>query len=211
MPQGAEIEVWLERSLAGDERAWVGLVGQLWTRVEERVARSSYMGQLRSSTDDRREVLTRVFARLRRNDLRALRTFPAWRDAHPDKTFDDWLTIVVANVIRDYVSERLGDVDESGAGLKRLINTLAGTLDEPAEGAARPPYTDTVAAGELIAVARRLLPPEQQLALAGWLAGADFDELAREHGWNGAAEARQRVRAGLARLRRELRDEEERS
>jgi hypothetical protein len=206
VPRGAEIEGWLERSLAGDESAWVGLLGELWSRVDHRVARSRYMGQLRDSLDDRREVVTRVFARLRRNELRALRTFPAWRDAHPGKTFDDWLTIVVTNVIREYVAERLGDVDASGAGLKRLINTLAESLDAAGEVTRRPSFTNTVAAAELVAAARKCLPADQQLALAGWLAGADFSELAREHGWTNADAARLRVRAGLARLRRELRD-----
>ena len=81
MPLGAEIETWLNRSLGGDEAAWVTLLGRLWSDVDERVARSRYMGQLRGSDDDRREVVSRVFARLRRNDLRALRTFPAWRAA----------------------------------------------------------------------------------------------------------------------------------
>ncbi len=183
------------------------LLGQLWADVEARVARSRYMGQLRSS-DDHREVVSRVFVRLRRNDLRALRSFPAWRDKNVGKTFDDWLTIVVTNVIRDYVAERLGDLDTSGAGLKRLVNTLAEALDDAQEPSWRPAITNKITASKLLAAARRCLPPEQQAALAGWLAGAEFGDLATQHGWHGPETARSLVRAALARLRREFREEE---
>lgn len=206
MSAGATVEACLERSLAGDDAAWVHLLRLLWERVDLRVVTSRFMGQLRGSNDDRREVVSRVFARLRRNELRALRTFPAWRDAHPDKTFDDWLTILVTNVIRDYVAERLGDLDASGAGLKRLVNTLAESLDG-ADVPLRPSITNTVAAAQLIAVAKQRLPADQQSALGGWLAGADFAELAARHGWSTDL-ARKKVRAAIARLRRELGTEE---
>jgi hypothetical protein len=164
------------------------------------------MGQLRSE-DDRREVVSRVFARLRRNELRALRTFPAWQDANPDKSFDDWLTILVTNVIRDYAAERLGDLDASGAALKRLVNTLAESLDAGTNVRLDPAITDAVAAAQLLEVARARLSADQQVALAGWLAGADFAELAAEHGWRPEV-ARNKFRAAIARLRRELRTEE---
>jgi hypothetical protein len=204
----ANVELWLERSLAGNETAWVHLLGGLWDEVEKRVERSRMMGQLRSSVDDRREVVSRVFERLRRNELRALRTFPAWRERHPDKTFADWLAILVANVIRDYVSERLGDVDVSGAGLKRLINTLAESLDIGDEARAlRPEITNALVAAELIAAARTRLAPDQWSALCGWLAGGDFAEIAGEHGWKGPEVARSKVRAAIARLRRDARIE----
>lgn len=209
MVGAANLEVWLERSLAGDEAAWVHLLGALWDDVDHRVKRSALMGQLRGSVDDRREVVSRVFARLRRNDLRALRTFPAWRDRHPDKTFADWLAIVVANVIRDYVSERLGDVDLAGAGLKRLINTLAESLDGAGDAAhaRRPEITNTIAVAELLAAARARLTEDQWTALRGWLAGAEFDEIAEELGWADPGLARNKIRAALARLRREVRME----
>lgn len=206
----ADVEPLLERALAGNEAAWVHLLGKLWDEVDHRVKHSRLMGQLRGSVDDRREVVSRVFARLRRNDLRALRTFPAWRTRHLDKTFADWLAILVANVIRDYVSERLGDIDVSGAGLKRLINTLAESLDRGDDHAGAPPpgITNTITAAEVLAAARSRLPQDQWLALNGWLSGADFAEIAAEHGWQDPELARKRVRAALARLRREIRSEE---
>ncbi len=205
-----DVEGLIARALGGHESAWMRLLGILWERVETRVAHSRRMGQLRSA-DDRREVVSRVFARLRRNDLRALRTFPAWRARNRDKTFDDWLAIVVANVIRDYVTERLGDVDDAGRGLKRLIHTLADTLDgaEGREPRLRPAITNTIAAAELLAFARVALPVDQLAVLTRWLAGDDFAEIAAAQGCADAAAARATLRAALARLRRALRDRDE--
>jgi hypothetical protein len=206
-----DIDGLIARALAGDNPAWMRLLGVLWERVDIRVARSRRMGQLRDSGDDRREVVSRVFARLRRNDLRALRTFPAWRERNRDKTFDDWLAIVVANVIRDYVAERLGDVDDAGRGLKRLIHTLADTLgaDDDGEPRLRPAITNAIAAAELLAFAREALPIDQLAALTQWLAGDDFAEIAATQGWAGASVARATLRAALARLRRALRVRDE--
>jgi len=157
------------------------------------------MGQLRGQTDDRREVVSRVFERLRHNGFRALRTFSGWSEQHPDKTFDDWLTVLVTNVIRDYVAERIGS-----DGLKRLVNTLAESL-EARDEAQRPPITGSLAAGELVATARAILADDQLAALESWLTGNDFAEIAAKHGWPDAAHARSIVRAALARLRREVR------
>jgi hypothetical protein len=205
-----DVDRLIARALAADEPAWMRLLGVLWQRVETRVGQSRRMGQLRGSVDDRREVVSRVFARLRRNDLRALRTFPAWRERNRDKTFDDWLAIVVANVIRDYVAERLGDVDDAGRGLKRLINTLADTIDgSDHEPRLRPAITNAIAAAELLAFARATLPADQLAALTRWLAGDELAEIAAAEGWASAAAARTTLRAALARLRRAWRDRDE--
>ena len=163
------------------------------------------MGQLRGSADDRREVVSRVFAKLRKNDFRALRTFPAWRARNPDRQYDDWLAIVTVNVIRDHVARRLGATDESGAALKRLVNTLAESLDD-CEPGSRPTITGTVVARQLLEDARTMLPDDQYNALTGWLTGADFGDLGQTHGWTPEV-ARAKVRAALARLRREVRGE----
>jgi hypothetical protein len=198
-----DIESWIARSLAGDESAWMRLLGQLWEHVDQRVRSSRSMGQLHGSIDDRREVVSRVFARLRRNDFRALRTFGVWQARHPHKRFDDWLHIVVANVVRDYVAARIG-----GDGLKRLASTLADSLDAHDEPGRRPPMTDQLAAAELLATAAAVLPRNQYAALASWLTGNDFDGIAAQHGWENAGIARAKVRAALARLRRDVRDRE---
>lgn len=186
-------------SLAGDPSAWMRLLGQLWDAVDARVRASRSMGQLRGSADDRREVVSRVFARLRRNEFRALRTFASWHARHPEKTFDDWLSIIVANVIRDYVSRRIG-----ADGLKRLVSTLAESL-EPDEAGQRPAITNRLAGAELLAIAEALLPGDQLAVLESWLAGTEFGEIARAHALADAAAAQSKVRAALARLRREVR------
>ena len=198
-----EIETWIGGALAGDERSWMKLLGALWERVDHRVGASRSMGQLRGRDDDRREVVTRVFSRLRHNDFRALRTHVAWRERNADKTFEDWLNIVVANVIRDYVSERIG-----GDGVKRLVSTLADSLEAADEPSGRPPITTNLAAAELVATAEAILPADQLAALASWLAGSDFAEIAAIHGWLDAQVARGKVRAALARLRRDVRERE---
>lgn len=206
-----DIESALAGSLAGDKASWVRLLGQLWDLVDAIVRGSRRMGQLRGSIDDRREVISRVFARLRRNEFRALHTFAVWHQRNPGKTFHDWLTILVTNVIRDYVSERLGDVDQDGRGLKRLVNTLADSLDarDDERSGLRPAITRSIAAMQLIATARAILPDDQHAALRSWLTGSDFGEIAAELDWPNAIAARNKVRAALARLRREVKDREE--
>jgi hypothetical protein len=203
---GADLETSIASSiagsLAGDRTAWMHLLGELWEQVDKRVRNSRRMGQLRGSADDRREVVSRVFAKLRRNEFRALRHFSAWRARNPDKRFDDWLTIVTTNAIRDHVTLRLGAI-ESGVGLKRLVNTLAESIDSIEPGQ-RPAITDAITARELLVVARERLLDDQYNALGGWLAGCNFDEIGATYGWT-AMEARAKVRAALARLRREVR------
>jgi DNA-directed RNA polymerase specialized sigma24 family protein len=194
------VEALIASSVAGDNAAWMRLLGQLWELVDQRVRASRSMGQLRGSADDRREVVSRVFARLRHNEFRALRTFGAWHERNAERTFDDWLTIVVTNVIRDYIVERIG-----GDGLRRFVTTLAESLDAD-DTAESPRITNTLAARELLTTARAILPADQLAALASWLEGNDFAEVARALGWETAGVARASVRAALARLRREVRE-----
>jgi hypothetical protein len=198
MPE--DVERWVADALAGDEASWVKLLGHLWDQVESHVNNSRMMGQLRGSIDDRREVVSRVFARLRRNDFRALRTYDAWLARNRDKTFGDWLAILTANQIRDYVTERIGS-------WKRLINTLAESLEDNDDPSGRPPITNEIAATELLAHARAHLAEDQLVALTHWLAGHDFAEIAALAGLAGEGVARARVRAALARLRREVRED----
>jgi hypothetical protein len=72
--------------------------------------------------------MTRVFERLCRDDFRALRLYLQWQERNTTRQFDDWLTVVTTNVARDYVEERLGAARDQP--IKRLVNTLAGALDD---------------------------------------------------------------------------------
>jgi hypothetical protein len=178
-----------DKVIAGDVLAWKELFLELVPVVERLVAASAKMGSLRRSEDDRRSVVTSVFERLRRDDFRALRLYRGWQERYPERGFDDWLSAVTTNVIRDHVGARLGPAASDGA--KRLVNTLAERLEPAEAGGVRPPLTDVRAAHELMELAERLLTPEQLRGLRRWLEGEELGE-----------EERKRARAAVARLRR---------
>jgi hypothetical protein len=203
MQRTGDLEQVLARVLSGDAEAWSGLMEQAWPLVARQVAASRSLGPLRRSADDRNEVASLVFSRLRRDGFRALRLFGGWRARHPDKEFGDWLAIVTANVIRDHVSRRLA----AGTAVDRLLDTLTDSLAEHGTGAVRPPFTRSAAARQLLERARRTLPPEQLGPLESWLRGHDFEEIASMHRLAGEKDAQRKIRAALGRLRHHVRDE----
>ncbi len=198
---GDDVGADLRALLGGDETAWPRLLERLWPDVERQVARSRSLGPMRASADDRNEVVSLVFTRLRRDGYRALRLHGDWQRRHPDKGFGDWLAIVTANVLRDYVSTRLA----GGTAVERLIDTLTESMDERG-GSYRPPYTSTAAAHELLDRAERSLPPDQLGPLASWLRGHEFEEIATMHNLVDGRQAQAKVRAALGRLRHQVRE-----
>src|SRR5262249_33438261 len=156
----------VSRVVRGDKIAWTALFPQ-YGPIVERIARTNRsMASYRQSDYDVRTVMAQVFERLRRHDYRALRTFAAWRDRNPTKLFQDWLTIMTVNVIRNYIAAKLGTSSQSGASLKQLVNTLADAL--PADGralSARPNITTREAAQRIIEFARDALAKEQLAVL----------------------------------------------
>ncbi len=177
----------------GAPGAWQRFFGACATRVD-RIARSSRsMGSFARSDDACRDVIARVFERMRRDDHRALRLYLAWQERNPSKRFDDWLTIVTTNVIRDYVSERLGsplELDELPADAPGLL--------------VLPHVTTRETARQLVEYARTALPATQCASLIAWLEGHDFAEIAARGGLPDARAAEKVVRAALARLRRHV-------
>ncbi len=176
--------------------------------VVERIARTNRsMGSYRHSADDVRNVMAQVFERLRRDEFRALRTFASWRSKNPGKTFPDWLTIVTVNVVRNYVSSKLGTTTAGGPSLKQLVNTLAGALD--GDGPISLPHITTKeTAQRILEYARDQLAADQLAALVGWLGGDTFDETAQELGLPDAKAAERLLRAALAKLRRQFADKD---
>lgn len=175
--------------------------------IVERIVRASRsMGSYRKNDDDVRNVMANVFERLRRDDFRALRTFEPWRAKHPGKDFTDWLTIVTTNVARNYIAGKLGAPSDSGTSIKQLVNTLAEAFPDTGGPSNRPQVTAKETARKIVEYAREHLPPQQLDALQHWLAGKEFDEIARELGLGDARSADKLVRAALARLRREFDD-----
>ncbi len=176
--------------------------------VVERIARASRsMGSYRKSDDDVRNVMAQVFERLRRDDFRALRTFSGWRDRNPTKTFPDWLTIVTVNVVRNYMSSKLGASTGSMPSLKQLVNTLAGALDD--DGPILLPHiTAKETAQRILGYARDKLAEDQYAVLVAWLEGATFEETAGHLGLPDAKAAERTLRSALARLRRQFANKE---
>lgn len=197
----------LRRILSGDQVAWMTLFTQ-YGPVIERIARTTRsMGSYRTSRDDVRNVMAQVFERLRRDDYRALRTFPGWLDRNPGRDLTDWLTIVTVNVARNYIAAKLGAPSDDGTPIKQLVNTLADAM--PLEGApgaplVRPHITTKETAHRIFAYARDHLEDDQLAALTSWLEGASFDEIAGELHLADTTAAERLVRSALARLRRKF-------
>ncbi len=193
----------LQQVLAGSERAWQKFFLLYGTRVEQIAKRSRALGSLRDHTDDCRNVMTRVFERLRRDDFRALRLYLTWQQRNDARQFEDWLTVVTTNVARDYVEERLGAARDQP--IKRLLNTLAGALEESDEALAIGAHiTPKLAAQQVMDFAQSDLPEIQLGVLKCWLLGEDFPGIAAQLELASADEAKKHLRAGLARLRRKL-------
>jgi len=197
----------VDQVLAGSDRAWQRFFLRYGSKVEQLAKRSRSLGSLRETADDCRNVMTRVFERLRRDDFRALRLYLQWQQRNDTRQFEDWITVVTTNVARDYVEERLGAARDQP--IKRLVNTLAGALDDSDEALAVGAHiTPKLAAQQIMDFAQHDLPPIQLAVIKSWMLGNDFDDIAGEHRLSSADEAKKHLRAGLARLRRKLADSE---
>jgi DNA-directed RNA polymerase specialized sigma24 family protein len=196
------------RIAAGDTDAFEPLVAMLWPEWLAIVRASRTMGRRGRSDDDVRDVASRLLARLKQDDFRALRLYRDWRERHPDKTFHDWLRIVAANATRDFVRERRAAI--RGEGLSEDLSA-SGLLNEftrwqPFERlGVRPPVTAAQTARELLDFAERRLPSAQREALRAWLEGATFEEMDAGEG-RAPGSAKKLVRAAIATLRREFGD-----
>jgi hypothetical protein len=189
------------RALAGDDAAMRELVEHLWPRWLEQARASKSMGSLSHSEDHVHEVATRIAERIGRKRAHGLRLYSHWREAHVDKDFGDWMRIVGANVVREYVREQMGHarVHDGEVSRKRLLNEFTRSL-YVGEIGIRPPFTEKQAAREAIEFARTRLPPDQFRALALWLEGGRFEEMDRALGTT-AGGSRKLMRAGVATLR----------
>jgi hypothetical protein len=193
-----------ERAQQGDAAAQSQLVEHLWPQWLKQARASRSMAALARSEDHVREVAARVAEKLTKKGGHALRLYPLWRGAHPDSDFGDWIRIVVANVIRDYVREQIGNskLDDGEISPKRLLNQLTRSPAADRFGF-RPAFTTAQAARQVVEFARAKLPPEQLRAIELWLEGATDDDMDREFGTS-PGRGRELMRAGVAVLRREF-------
>jgi len=193
----------VSRVLRGDRSAWMSLFTKYGPVVAAIARTNRSMGSYRNSEDDVRNVMAQVFERLRRDDYRALRTFAPWRDKNSGKSFNDWITIVTVNVVRNYITGKLGAPKADKASAKQMVNTFADALkldgDEPL---VRPQMTNRETANQILEYAREHLAEDQMAALAGWLEGSSFDDIAAELRLGDARAADKLLRAALAKLRR---------
>jgi DNA-directed RNA polymerase specialized sigma24 family protein len=198
----AECEVLAHRAADGDTAAWTLVVERLWPCLHRIVQTNRSMGGAKSE-DDVRDVLTKLLAKLGGRGGRGLKLYATWHARHPDKTFEDWLRIVVKNAIRDHARQALGAHTPAGEpSIKRLLNEFAASPALESLGA-RPPMTVAQTARQLLEFSRTFLPEGQYRSLTAWLQGESFEEIGTDCGVD-PEEARLLVRAAVAVLRRQF-------
>lgn len=199
----AESEALARAVAEGDSQAFSGFVTLLWPEMLSILSKSRTMGPRRTNQDDLHNVGVRVIEKLYRDDFSALKLYPSWNERHPEKSFRDWLRIVIANVARDYLREEQRKTPgfRSSASPKSLLNAFVASLPIEDLGT-RPPMTAAQTARQLLEFAEARLPAVQYAALSEWLQGSSFEELAAQLRLDGAEHARRLVRASLASLRR---------
>lgn len=206
-------EALADRAADGDPAAMNAFVAALCPVWDTLVRSSPTMGRLRRSDDHVSDVVTGLIEKFSRGNGHRLRQHRSWRAQHPDKTFEDWMHIVVANMVRDHMRSVLGETrapSEPGEpSRKRLLNEFTSSPALERIGA-RPPMTEAQTARQLLEFARERLPAEQYGALTRWLEGETFEEIEAELGLASEAGGKL-VRAGLAALRRHFRVVDEKS
>jgi DNA-directed RNA polymerase specialized sigma24 family protein len=193
------------RAADGDAAARRELMEALWPTWLGLVRGSRAMGPLARSEDDVHDVLTKLVEKLGRADGHGLRLYRSWIERHPEKTFEDWICIVVANAVRDHVRRQLGEAkgppSTGEPSIKRLLNEFASSPALERLGV-RPPLTAAQTARQLLEFARERLPADQYGALTRWIDGATFEEIEEELGLREAGAGRKLVRAAVAVVRR---------
>jgi DNA-directed RNA polymerase specialized sigma24 family protein len=208
----AGLEHLVDAILAGDDGARQRLWRALEPRLDAMLRRRTFFGPLAASQDHRRNVIVEVMARLAEGDHARLRRFAAARRENPDLPLLGWLAVVVRRVAIDYMRaqpeyvDRRKEAEASAPGGWREVGTLPSERGIPA--AEGPSATGKAAAHRLLELATELLSREQQVALAGWLAGQSFREIAQAHAFATARDAERAVRSSLERIRRHVRREE---
>jgi DNA-directed RNA polymerase specialized sigma24 family protein len=205
--RGPDLDALVKATLAGEESAW----RELWQAVEPslyaKLRRPQVLGRLSQSEDDCRNIVVEVMGRLRVNDFGRLRQFAEAQQQNPAVPFMGWLLVVAKRVAIDYLRgvdtyiDRRHEKNASTPGAWHQVGALPSDSKLPG---IRPPVTSRGTARELLAYAGDELPAEQQAALAAWLGGSSFEEIAAG---GDPKDAERLVRAALVRLRRHFRED----
>jgi len=204
------LERLVDQVLAGDAAAWQELWRGLAPKLDAMLRRVGFLGRLASNEDHRRSVAVEVMARLTQNDHARLRRYAEARRESPSLNLVAWLSVVVKRVAIDYMRAQPEYVDRrkheaaSSPGAWREVGTL------PADsrlGRTQTSITGRAAAHQLLELAAEILPDDQRRALAAWLEGRTFDEIAAGLELPAARDAEKKVRAALERIRRHARKE----
>lgn len=202
------LERLVERVLAGDAAAWQELWCGLAPKLDAMLRRVGFLGRLAGNEDHRRSVAVEVMARLTQNEHARLRRYAEARRDTPTLTLVAWLSVVVKRVAIDYMRAQPEYVDRrkqehaSAPGGWREVGTLP---NDSRLGRSHTSITGRAAAHQLMEIAQTLLDEDQRRALAAWLEGKGFDEIATSLALPAAREAEKKVRAGLERIRRHAR------
>jgi DNA-directed RNA polymerase specialized sigma24 family protein len=192
----------------GDEGAWQELWRLLDPRLMALLRQRRFLARLSGSDDDRRAVVVAVMERLRQDGFRRLALFQAAQARDPQLRFMAWLTVVAKRVAIDYLRAHPDYRDSRRTDGSRAPGRWVEAQPLPSERrlpVARPPITALGTAGELLAYARRELPPGQRVALEMWIRGEEPAAIARALDLSGPAAAERTFRAALERLRRRFR------
>ena len=210
---GPAVDVGLCDALAvrvaqGEPEVWRDLAEHLWPFWQYAVRTSRSMGGLARSEDHIHDVVVVLLEKIGPDGGAALGLYPAWRATNPDKTFEDWIRIVTAYAVRDYVRRALGRRkvrDPDAPSPKRLLNEFATSpaADDPIF-AVRPDMTMAQTARQLLAWAESRLDLDQRGALLMWLAGAECDEIGETLCGGDEEKGRKLLRAAVATLRRKF-------
>jgi hypothetical protein len=198
-------EALVKRTNEGDSGAWKELVEILWPVWLKLVRNSRDMGSLAKAEDHVHNAVLDLIEKFGPERGTTLALYPAWRERNPDKTFEDWLRIVTAFTVRDYVRRALGrsrTKDPELPSAKRLLNEFVTSPAIDEVGGLRPAMTMAQTARELLTFAKSRLSADQYAGLIAWLEGAELDEIGAELSLRDPEGGRKVLRSAIAVLRR---------
>ena len=197
----------VQNAALGSHSASKELVERMWPTWQRLVRRSPALRAVVGNDDDVTNIVLTLIEKITPPDGRALASYPSWQARYPEKQFDDWMRIVTANAVRDYVRALKRrprthlSLDLSMSSTRLLNEFLRSSVSH--QLSTRPPYTSKETVRQLLEFASQHLKETQVRALDLWLEGTDFQDMGRELGCD-AASSRRHLRAALAQLRRKF-------